>query len=98
MGVRCGVIFALAGMSVPVPAAADTAISVVNSGFEQLAPDGTVTGWRMDAERSGGGVLVSGTEDVAHLGVGSLQLTNPTATLTLTLKCPLTRTTTLILT
>ncbi len=65
----------LALVLLPVGSAvADDEIALANPGFERLAPDGAVTGWRRDGARSSEGAAVEASTDSVHGGVGSLRL------------------------
>ncbi|MCG6949838.1 MAG: C45 family autoproteolytic acyltransferase/hydrolase [Acidobacteria bacterium] len=58
----------------PISVAAND-VAVANPGFEQLAPGGSVVGWRQVVEAGSEGAAFSGESDVAHGGVGSANLT-----------------------
>jgi hypothetical protein len=65
----------LALVLLPVGSAvADDEVALANPGFERLAPDGAVTGWRRDGARSSKGAAVEASTDSVHGGVGSLRL------------------------
>jgi hypothetical protein len=55
-------------------AVADEEITLANSGFERLAPDGGVIDWGAVADRSSEGAGIEASTDAAHDGVGSLRL------------------------
>ncbi len=61
-------------MTVLVVPAMATEVAVSNPGFEQLEPSGVVTGWRLVTEVSSDGASFGGESEVAHTGVGSVEL------------------------
>lgn len=58
-------------------AGADQKVTIINPGFEQLEPSGTVAGWRLVTEISSDGASLEGESDVAHGGIGSARLAVP---------------------
>ena len=69
-------ILAMTILAIAVAPASVTAteIAIVNSGFEQLEPSGTVTGWRLVTGISSDGASFGGESKGAHGGVGSVRL------------------------
>jgi hypothetical protein len=51
-----------------------TDVEIVNPGFEQLEPGGTIAGWRLLTEFSSDGASLSADGDTTHDGVGSAKL------------------------
>ena len=76
MSSRMLVVAAMVALVTPT-AAADEAMAIDNPGFERLAPEGLVVGWRLVVGESSVGATFDGVKEVFHSGIGSAQLAIP---------------------
>ena len=69
------VVVAFSATLLPATAVADVDLPLANPGFEQLAADHSITGWRLVKGVSSTDATVAADNETVHVGIGSLRLT-----------------------